>query len=66
MTSKVDTLRNRVYAFHEKNCDKSKNFTIFAAEGFPRSSLFDTLKKNVKKMESRQKGKVAAVDPLKP
>ena len=38
MTSKEDTLRKRVYAFHEKHCDKSKTFTVnhFEAEGVPR------------------------------
>ena len=35
MTSKEDTLRKRVYAFHEKHCVKPKAFTVnhFEAEG---------------------------------
>ena len=37
MTSKEDTLRKRVYAFHEKDCDKPKTFRVdhFEAEGVP-------------------------------
>ena len=47
MTSKEDTLRKRVYEFHEKNCDKPKTFTVnhFKAEGVPRSTLFKVLKR---------------------
>ena len=42
MNSKEDTLRNRVYAFHEK----PKTFTVnhFPAEGGPRSTLFKIVK----------------------
>ena len=59
MTSKEDTLRNRVYAFHEKHCDKPKTFTVnnFAAEGVPRSTLFDILKRKKDGISSeRQSG----------
>jgi hypothetical protein len=47
MTSKEDTLRKRLYAFHEKDCDISKKFTVnhFEAEIFPSSTLFDILKR---------------------
>ena len=47
MTSKEDTLRKRVYALHEKHCDKPKTFPVnhFEAEGFTLSTLFDILKR---------------------
>ena len=47
MNWKEDTLRKRVYAFLEKHGDKVKTFTgnHFAAEGVPRSALFDILKR---------------------
>ena len=63
MTSKEDTLRNRVNAFHEKHYDKPKTFTVnhLAAVGFPRSNLFKILKRK----GDGTKCKVAAVDPLK-
>ena len=58
MTSKVDTLRKRVYAFHEKHCDKPKTFTVnhFAAEGVPRSTLFGILKREVNETASKRQG----------
>ena len=59
MTSKEDTLRKRVYAFHEKHCDKSKTFTVnhFEAEGVPRSTLLDILKRKEDGISSeRQSG----------
>ena len=42
MTAKEDSLRKRVYAFHEKHCEKAKTFTVnqFAAEGISRSIVF--------------------------
>ena len=47
MTSKEDTIRKRVYAFHEQHSDKPKTFTVnhFEAEGVPLSTLFDILKR---------------------
>ena len=59
MTSKKDTLKNRVYAFHEKYCHKPKNFTLnhFAAEVVARSTLFDILKRKEDRISpERQKG----------
>ena len=48
-----------MYAFHEKHCDKPKTFTVnhFAAEGVPRSTLFDILKRKEDGISSeRQSG----------
>ena len=38
MTSNQDTLRKRVYAFHEQHFDKPDSFTVnhFKVEGIPR------------------------------
>ena len=48
-----------MYAFHEQHCDKSKTFTVnhFEAEGVPRSTLFDILKRKEDGISSeRQSG----------
>ena len=46
MTSKEDNLRYRVYAFHEKHCDKpTYTVNLFSAEGAPRSIIFEILKR---------------------
>ena len=49
-----------MYAFHEKHCDKPKNFTVdhFEAKGVPRSTLFDILKRKENGISSeRQSGR---------
>ena len=53
-----------IYAFHEKHCDQPKLFTLnhFAAEGVPRSALFDILKRKEDGISSERQ---RAVDPLK-
>ena len=47
MTSNQDTLRKRVYAFHEQHFDKPDSFTVnhFKVEGIPRSTLYSILQR---------------------
>ena len=52
-----------MYTFHEKHCDKPKTFIVshFKAEGVPRSTLFEILKRKEDGVSSER----GVLNPLK-